>query len=82
MLLRKNFKLIQLLQIPVSFLFGWFTDLGTGLVKQIPTDSYVVRIFMVIIGVIILGFGIGLSVIANVIMNSVEAFVKAMEARH
>lgn len=26
--LRKNFKPLQLLQIPISFLFGWFTDLG------------------------------------------------------
>ena len=33
---------------------------------------------MVIVGVVILGFGIALSVIANVIMNSGEAFVKAV----
>ena len=33
---------------------------------------------MVIIGILILGFGISLSVIANVIMNSGEAFVKAL----
>ena len=33
---------------------------------------------MVIAGVIILGFGISLSVIANVIMNAGEAFVKAV----
>ena len=26
--LRKNFKPLQLLQIPISFQFGWFTDLG------------------------------------------------------
>lgn len=28
LLLRKNFKLIQLLQIPLSFLFGYFSDFG------------------------------------------------------
>lgn len=33
---------------------------------------------MVLLGIIILGFGISLSVIANVIMNSGEAFVKAV----
>ena len=33
---------------------------------------------MVIVGVVILGFGITLSVIANVIMNAGEAFVKAV----
>lgn len=77
-ILRKNFKLIQLLQIPLSFLFGWFTDFGMWLVAFISVDSYPMRIAMVVVGISILGFGISLSVIANVIMNSGEAFVKAV----
>lgn len=77
-LLRKKFELIQLLQIPLSFLFGWFTDFGMWLVSFIPIKGYPVRLLMVIIGIIILAFGISLSVIANVIMNSGEAFVKAV----
>ena len=59
LILRKNFKPIQLLQIPLSFLFGYFTDIG-----------------MLIAALV--GFGISLAVIANVIMNSGEAFVKAI----
>ena len=78
LILRKEFRLIQLLQIPLSFLFGWFTDLGMWIVSTIPADSYPMRLAMVIIGVVILGFGVSLSVIANVIMNSGEAFVKAV----
>ena len=77
-ILRKNFKMIQLLQIPVSFLFGYFTDFGSWLVSFIPADSYAARLVMVFLGVVILGFGISLSVIANVVMNSGEAFVKAI----
>lgn len=77
-ILRKNFQLIQLLQIPLSFLFGWFTDLGMWIVSSIPVNSYPIRIVMVVTGIIILGFGISLSVIANVIMNAGEAFVKAV----
>ncbi len=77
-ILRKNFKIIQLLQIPVSFLFGYFTDFGSWLVSFIPADSYAARLVMVFLGVVILGFGISLSVIANVVMNSGEAFVKAI----
>ena len=30
--LRKKFQLIQLLQVPLSFLFGWFTDFGMWVV--------------------------------------------------
>lgn len=36
------------------------------------------RLVMVFIGIVILGFGVSLSVSANVIMNSGEAFVKAI----
>ncbi|MDE6776170.1 MAG: YitT family protein [Ruminococcus sp.] len=76
--LRKKFQLIQLLQIPLSFLFGWFTDLCLAMIQGIPADSYIIRIILVFAGIIVLGFGISLSVIANVIMNSGEAFVKAV----
>lgn len=78
LILKKKFQLIQLLQIPLSFLFGYFTDLGMLAVSWIPTDLYFIKISMVLAGIIILGFGISLSVIANVIMNSGEAFVKAI----
>lgn len=47
-------------------------------VSYIPVNDYAVKILLVITGIIILGFGISLSVIANVIMNSGEAFVKAV----
>lgn len=77
-ILRKKFQLIQMLQLPLSFLFGWFTDLGMWMVASIPNNSYLLSLLMVVIGIIILGFGISLSVIANVIMNSGEAFVKAI----
>lgn len=70
--------MIQLLQVPLSFLFGKFTDFGMWAVEKIPVTTYFTRIAMVLIGVIILRFGISLSVTANVILNSGEAFVKAI----
>lgn len=78
LLLRRRFELIQLLQIPLSFLFGWFTDLGLQAVSIIPNDQYVVQLLLVVVGIVVLGFGITLGVIADVILNSGEAFVKAL----
>lgn len=78
LLLRKHFQLIQLLQIPLSFLFGYFTDFGMWCVSWVPVSSYPAKLCCILVGVIVLGFGISLSVIANVIMNSGEAFVKAI----
>lgn len=77
-ILRKKFQLIQLLQVPLSFLFGYFTDFGLWCVSFIPVNTYIIRLVMVFAGIIVLGFGISLSVIANVIMNAGEAFVKAV----
>ncbi len=75
---RRDFAPIQLLQVPLSFLFGWFTDFGSWCVSGIPAESYLLRLALVLGGTVILGFGIALAVLANVVMNSGEAFVKAM----
>ncbi len=77
-ILRRRFQPIQLLQIPLSFLFGYFTDLGIWLTQFLPQDSYAMKLLLVAVGCVILGFGISLGVIANVILNSPEAFVRAV----
>ncbi len=77
-ILRRKFQLIQLLQLPLSFLFGWFTDLGMLIVSPIPLPGYFAKLALVLLGIVILSFGISLTFIANVIMNSGEAFVKAI----
>lgn len=77
-LLRHNFRLIQLVQIPLSFVFGYFTDLGLWMIKDIPNENYAVRLLLVAAGIIFIGFGISLGVIADVVLNSGEGFVKAL----
>lgn len=77
-MLRRKFQPVQLLQIPLSVLFGYFTDFGLWLVRCIPNDKYIFQLLLVISGIVVLGFGITLGVIADVILNSGEAFVKAL----
>ncbi len=77
-ILRRDFKMYQLFQIPLSFLFGWFTDFGMWIASFIPVLNYFVKLVMLFLGIFVLAFGISLAVIANVIMNSGEAFVKAI----
>lgn len=78
LILKMEFQMIQLLQLPLSFLFGIFTDFGVWCMSYVSNQYYAVRILLVLAGIITLGFGVALSVIANVIMNSGEAFVKAI----
>lgn len=77
-ILKRNFKLFQLMQIPMSFLFGIFTDIGLYIVSFIPTPNYAVRMALTIAGIFILAFGIALAVVANVLFNSGEGLVKAI----
>lgn len=78
LVLRKNFQKLQLLQIPLSFLFGYFTDINLNIVSIILSDGYIVKFLLVCIGVVVLAFGISLTIIANVIFNSGEGMVKAI----
>ena len=75
---RKNFKPIGLLQIPVSIIFGWFTDFGVWAFSYVPTDLYIVKLSMTVAGVVVLAFGISIMVIADKVMNPAEALVKVV----
>lgn len=78
LLLRRKFQPVQLLQIPLSLLFGYFTDFGMWLVSVFEIHTYVMQLTMTVLGTIVIAFGVFLSVEADVIMNSGEAFVKAL----
>lgn len=78
LILRKDFQLIQLLQVPLSFLFGWFTDIGMWIISFFLPERYIFKLAFVFIGVIVLGMGIAMTVTADVILNSGEGFVKAI----
>ncbi len=77
-ILRKKFQPIQLLQIPFSFMFGYFTDFGMWLFRWAATDVYILRLVDIVVGTAVVGFGISICFYANAIMNSGEAFVKAI----
>jgi uncharacterized membrane protein YczE len=78
LILRRNFKPVQFLQIPVFFLCGIFTDFGVYITHFLHQTSYMTKVLFVLAGCVVLGFGIALGVIADVILNAPEAFVKAL----
>lgn len=78
LLLRKRFQRIQLLQVPLAFLLGYFTDLGMLLARMLPNGSYFARLSLVVCGTVVIGFSIALGITADVVLSSGEAFVKAL----
>lgn len=78
LILRKNFKLEHILQIPISIAFGYFIDFTMILLSFINPQFYVVKIMYLILGCIVLGFGVYLEVLADVAMLPGESFVRAV----
>lgn len=77
-ILGKKFEKASLLQIPVSIAFGYFIDFSMNLLVWVSPESYVMRFAALAAGCIILGFGVYIEVIADVVMLPGEAFVKAV----
>ena len=78
MILGRKFKPEQFMQIPVSVVFGWFTDFGVWALSYIPSGFYGIRLSMTVLGVIVLAFGISVTIIANRVLNPAEAIVKVV----
>ena len=49
--------------------------------KLVPVQSYLMQLMMVVIGFVLLGFGVALAVIANVVMNAGDGFVRVLARR-
>lgn len=81
LILRKDFKLIQLLQFPLSFLLGWFTDLNLLWVKNIPADAYIVQLLLVICSSLVLATGVIFMLVSDTIMNVGEALVNVISQK-
>ncbi|MFA9377494.1 MAG: DUF6198 family protein [Lachnotalea sp.] len=78
MLLRKKFPKHYLLQIPVSFAFSGFIDLTMNQLSFMNQDTYFMSFVSLIAGCAILGVGVYLEMVADVVMLPGESFVKAV----
>lgn len=77
-IMRRRFPKMQYLQIPASFLFGLFIDLGMMLVPDISGGGYVRQLMYLGFGTIILAFGIFVEVSADVVMMAGEGVVMVL----
>lgn len=77
-LLRRNFQLQNLLQLPIIALFSFFIDLTMSLLGFMQPETYAMKVVSLIVGCLILGFGVFMEMVANVAMLPGEAIVRAV----
>ena len=77
-LLRRNFQLQNLLQLPIIALFSFFIDLTMSLLGFMQPETYAMKVVSLIVGCLILGFGVFMEMVANGAMLPGEATVRAV----
>jgi len=65
-ILRKNYKLFQLLQFPVIFIFGFFIDFTNYLASTMQVSSYWQQFILCLLSCIVLSIGVFLEIKANI----------------
>ncbi|MCI8501995.1 MAG: YitT family protein [Oscillospiraceae bacterium] len=81
LILRRKFQWFQLIQLPITLIFGVFVDGCKLLVSSWNLDHYWLQMLFLLLGCTVLALGVTLTVLAGVVMNSGEAFVAAIAGK-
>jgi uncharacterized membrane protein YczE/cytidylate kinase len=65
-LLKGKASFIQLIQLPLAFLYGFFIDINLWLTRSLVMDNYLMQLITVIVSCFVMAFGIFLELKANV----------------
>lgn len=78
-ILRREYRLINLFQIAASFMFGFFTDITIRLTSFLPvTDNYVFRTIYLLLGISCVALGILFYLTTNLIALPTDGTVQAI----
>ena len=78
LILRKNYDWIQLLQLPIAFLFGLMTDFAVETLAFLHPAGYIQQWLLCGIGIILVAVGVSFEVTADVVTLAGEGFVLAV----
>ena len=78
LILRKHYHLIQLMQLPVAFFFGYVTDFGVWAVQGISCNTYWQQWIVCLIGILLVAVGVSFEVKAGVVVLAGEGVVLAV----
>lgn len=78
LLLRKNYKLFQLVQLPAGIAMGYALDLAMYMVRNLNIGFYGMQLFWCITGCLILAIGVFLEVQSDLTVLPGEGFAMAL----
>ncbi|WP_241228224.1 YczE/YyaS/YitT family protein [Corynebacterium hylobatis] len=78
LLLRRRFPPVQLLQLPVTFLFGWFVDLSMAVTWWLEPANYAMQWVWTVVGAVVVALGVYLEVWPRLTYTPPEGLVTAI----
>lgn len=80
-LLGRAFRKIQFLQLPATFVFSLFIDLSSWGLAALPLSNYFARILVLLTGAALLGLGVSMEIMGEVIILPGEGLVKVISQK-
>ena len=77
-LLRKDYEWVQLMQLPVAFVFGYMTDFACWCIADVPCPNYLMQVVWCLVGIVLVGVGVAFEVVAGVVTLAGEGLVLAI----
>lgn len=78
LILRRNFPIFQLVQLPIALIFGTLIDVSIFLTSWTQTDNYLLQWVVTILGAIVLGIGVYIQVQPKLLYLPGEGIVMAL----
>lgn len=77
-ILRKRYKAVQLLQLPVAIAFGYITDFAVFILGNVSCYNYAQQWFLCVMGILLVGIGVSFEVNAGVVTLAGEGLILAI----
>lgn len=77
-LLRKDYDWVQLMQLPVAFVFGYTTDFACWCISGLDCPDYLMQVVWCVVGIVLAGVGVSFEVAAGVVTLAGEGLVLAI----
>ncbi len=82
LVLRRDFKLTNFLQVGVAILFGKCVTLTNLIVRNVSFNSLIVRYLMLLVSIVLIAIGLKMYMWADICPQATEGLVKAISDKH
>lgn len=78
LILRRNYQLIQLVQLPVAIAFGFLTDFAMWTLRGVYYTNYLGQWLLCVVGILLVAFGVSGEVESKATVLAGEGFILAV----